>query len=195
MKNGASRYHGFITVRPTPYLCPPGGENKTLAPPVPFSIIVGKSQQVKRLITFHKVDIIGHMSRTIMPINPKSPESAKLRKARENLEELLPEAVDAYRDIIETGKDSDRRLAAKDILEANGLVGKDIASGSTDAMASANVIKLVETIGKAFGVRPEDIRPVRDVTPEQEPRKEVESSKSESSKISDEVLEKMKKGR
>lgn len=111
-------------------------------------------------------------------------EDTRTEQAREILQNAVPDAATVLVNEMYGGKNSsDRIRAAERILEEGGVIGREQPQG--EGMASADVIKLIEVVGKMFGVQAEDVQGARErnVTPELRPA------------ISDAALRKMEEDR
>ncbi len=134
------------------------------------------------------------MPRTVMTRGGEGAVSQAVLDARETMQELLPAALDAYEALLSSGKPADRRLAAKDVLEACRVIGGESGASGEGSMTSENVIKLVQEIGKAFGVRREDVEGAKfdRATPvNAEVEVVTEVSKTSGSGLSQDVIERV----
>lgn len=138
------------------------------------------------------------LPRTVVTKGGEQRISKAVIDARAKMEKLLPEALDAYEEILRCNNNTDRRLAAKDVLAACGVVGGE---GSTPegSMASESVIKLVQEIGKAFGIEKRDVIGARvdrakPVGPAVQAQVKQGAPNSDTGMLSDDLMESMEEG-
>ena len=80
-------------------------------------------------------------------------------QAKRDLEALVPRAIEAYEELLESSPPPIRRQAAKDVLDAVQLTGVQ-GPAVQEGLGSEAVIKLVTEMGKIFGVAARDVEEV-----------------------------------